>query len=128
MQSQSYPTKESIETITKELNLKSPDIFIQDWECGVADSGRIQEFISYYNETALSSNEKIALIRLILESYNDYVAENGYCMSFSEKIKTILLREKPLFEDIINYWSCTGYAIEDSFRITPFMRKVQKCS
>ncbi len=90
MQSQSYPTKESIETITKELNLKSPDIFIQDWECGVADSGRIQEFISYYNETALSSNEKIALIRLILESYNDYVAENGYCMSFSEKIKTIL--------------------------------------
>ena len=63
MQSQSYPTKESIETITKELNLKSSDIFIQDWECGVADSGRIQEFISFYTETALSSNEKIALIR-----------------------------------------------------------------
>lgn len=65
-------------------------------------------------------------MRLILESYNDYVVENGYNSSFSEEIKKMLLEEKMLFGDIISYWSCMGYAIEDSFRITPFMREVQK--
>ena len=68
-----YPSKKTIERLTNDLKLKSVDDFTQDWECEVVDVAKISEYLSYYKMSTLNRNEKITLIRLILEAYNDYI-------------------------------------------------------
>lgn len=64
-------------------------------------------------------------MRLILESYNDYVYEFGYNSVFSNKLKQILLNEETLYGDIIDYWACGDDELEDCFAITSFMRELR---
>lgn len=121
----SYPMKQSIEKLAKDLNLTKGDGYTQEWECEAADANRIQDFLSYYGNTELNSNEKVTLMRLILESYNDYVYEFGYNSVFSNKLEQILLNEETLYGDIIAYWACGDDELEDCFAITSFMRELR---
>lgn len=50
---------------------------LQDWDWDFADSDRIEEFIKIYNLGVLTDNEKVALMSLIVESYNDYIFKYG---------------------------------------------------
>ncbi len=117
--------QEAIKKIAANLNLKY-DIHSQDWEYESADSNRIEEFLGYYINNKLNSIEKIILLKILLESYNDYVIEKGFNSYYSKKLKEILKNENALFKDIIKYWSCEGEELEDSFYITPFIREVAK--
>lgn len=125
MSNLNYPTKESIERLVKDLNLVKGDSFTQEWECEAADVNRIEDFLSYYESAKLNSNEKVTLMRLILESYNDYVCEFGYNAVFACKLKRILENEKTFFKDVIEYWSCGDEELEDCFAITSFMREIR---
>lgn len=124
MKNSTYTYQEAIEKIATNLNLKRGDRYSQDWEYEVADSNRIKDFIDYYESNELDSVEKKILIKLILESYNDYVGENGCNLSFEKKLAEILKSEYVLYNDIIQSWSCEGEALEDSYYITAFIRKI----
>ena len=68
-----YPSGETIKKLTKELGLKKTSEFTQDWEYEVADANQLAAYIEYYQRNSLNINERATLMRIILESYNDYI-------------------------------------------------------
>ena len=108
------------------LNLEESNSHSQDWEYEAADSNRIGDFLEFYISNELNMAEKRILIKLLLESYNDYVEKKGFNSDYTRKIKTILEKEKRLFEDIILEWSCQEENLENSFYITPIIREILK--
>ena len=98
----------------------------QDWEYEVADPNRIEDFLEFYINNKLDTVEKRILIKLLLESYNDYVGEKGFNLDYTKKIKKILERERTLCEDIIQVWLCVGEELEDAFYITPAIREIAR--
>lgn len=125
MQYLDYPTKDTINKLSKELNLPRQGKFMQDWEYEVADYKRLDDFIAFYKDNILNSNEKITLMKIILESYNDYVTILNENLGFTDKISQILLNESHLYLHIIEYWSCENEDLVDCFAISPMMRKIK---
>ena len=118
--------REAVKKIAANLNLKGGDKHSQDWEYEVADPNRIEDFLEYYINNKLDTVEKRILIKLLLESYNDYVGEKGCNLDYTKKIKKILERERTLCEDIIQVWLCVGEELEDAFYITPAIREIAR--
>ena len=112
------------ERIAFDLKLKGGDKHSQDWEYEVADPNRLDEFLKFYLNNKLSPTEKRILIKLILESYNDYVGEKGFNIDYTKELTIILEKEKTLCKDIIKVWSCEGEELEDAYYITPIIRKI----
>ena len=117
-------TKKAIESVSQKLALPFTGIE-QDWEVELADSERVNEFVSFYKDTVLSSNEKKALMSLIFASYDDFlnerdIDENGL---WSE-IVLLIQSDKDLFKELLNYWGLDGETSpENYFKITPLVRK-----
>ena len=118
--------KEIIKHLSKELSL--PYIGIeQDWDIEMADSNRITEFIKFYKESNLCDDKKVAVMALILSSYDDLLNENNLVIDDRcNEIKSILESERVIFIDLINYWSLSNEVEEDNlFRITLLMRNIK---
>lgn len=116
--------KDAVKRISEDLNLKIRNQYSQDWEYESADSDRVGEFLEYYVNHKLNSTEKQILVKLILESYNDYVGEKGFHLYYTKKVRKILESEYELHNDIIKYWSCEGEELENAFYITPLIREI----
>lgn len=117
-------TKEAVERLSKELNLPEPDEFSQDWQYEVADSNRIEEFVKFYLDNNLNKSEKFTLMSLILESTNDSVQNKSLNCETWEQIAKILTNDTDINKQILEYWACGDDKIEDSFYITPLIRKI----
>lgn len=117
--------KEIIEQLSKELSLPFTGIE-QDWDLEMANSNRISDFLKFYKQNNLSVSKKIAVMSLILASYNDFLNENN--LENDDKwneIKSVLKSEKMIFDVLIDYWSLSNELEEDNlFRITPLIRQI----
>lgn len=122
-----YSTIESIQRIAKDLKIRLEEGYMQDWEYEVADAKRISEFIAYYKQNFLNTNEKITIMTLILSSYDDYINEYGENFDYSREIKQILISEPELYLDIVKYWACESEDFEGGFAITPFVKQIRDC-
>ncbi|MEO4004178.1 hypothetical protein [Flavobacterium sp. CAU 1735] len=118
--------KEIIEQLSKELSLPYTGIE-QDWDIEMADSNRIDDFLEFYHQNDLSTDKKVAVISLILASYEDFLNENDLEIDDRwNKIKFILESERLIFNDLIKYWSLSNEVEEDNlFRITLLMRNIK---
>jgi len=118
--------KKIIEQLSKELLLPYTGIE-QDWDIEMADSNRINDFLKFFQQNDLSVDEKIAVMSLILASYEDFLNENDLEIDNRWKdVSSILETERVIFVDLINYWSLNNEVEEDNlFRITPLMRKIK---
>lgn len=118
--------KEIIEQLSKELSLPFTGIE-QDWDIEMANSSRISEFLKFYQQNNLSTDEKVAIMSLILASYENFLNENDLEIDYRwNEIKTILESEKSIFIDLVAYWSLRNEIKEDNFfQITPLMRNVK---
>lgn len=119
-----YPSRKTIERLSNDLNLKNTDAFTQDWECEVVDVEKISEYLLYYKTSSLNRNEKITLIRLILEAYNDYICLEKEEDLYGKEIENILNNDYSVHEDTIKYWACENEELENCFAITPFIRRI----
>ena len=89
---------EPCKKLIRDLDLDPGDEYTQDWTCEAADYRKLEMFLSYYyEETYLKSEEKRALIELILDSYESYVKIFDFNWKYSKKIKQILKEEYDLF-------------------------------
>ena len=117
--------KEIIEQLSKELSLPFTGIE-QDWDLEMANSDRISDFLKFYKQNSLSVDKKIAIMSLILASYDDFLNEND--LENDDKwneIKSVLKSERVIFNDLIDYWSLSSELEEDKFfRITPLIRQI----
>lgn len=118
--------REIIESLSRQLALPYTGTE-QDWDIEMADAARIADFLQFYQTHRLSADEKIAVMALILASYDDHLYENNLQTGSSawQEIAALLKAEKTLFAGLINYWSCNdGDAADDLFAITPLVRKI----
>lgn len=120
-----YPSKETIEKLTKDLELTGADEFSQDWECEVANVDQLPELIKFYTKNKLNKNEKSTLMRIILEAYNDLINNTQGEDRVGEIIENLLINDSNIHEENIKYWSCENDSLEDCFAITPLIRKVR---
>lgn len=118
--------KEIIEPLSKELLLPYTGIE-QDWDIEMADSNRIDEFIKFYKDRSLCDNQKVALMSLILSSYDDFLNNNNLEVDKRwNEIKSIIKSERLIFVDLVEYWSLSNEIVQDNFfRITPLLRKLK---
>ena len=122
-----YPSKETIDRLTKELNLIGANEYTQDWEIEVANADQLQKYIEYYINQKLNLNEKATLMRIILEAYNEYFEINLQDGKFWEQIKVLLEKDYYIHRYTIKYWSCEEEDLENSFAITSLVRKLKLC-
>ncbi|NOU87515.1 hypothetical protein GC102_17235 [Paenibacillus sp. LMG 31460] len=121
-----YVTREAIESLVKKLSLPEPGPFTQDWEYEVADVTRINEFLSFYENSSFNEEERFALMIVIIESLNDAIEKGDVDESILRKAKELLLKDKAIHTNTIIYWSLESEDLEDCFAITPFIRCVKE--
>lgn len=121
-----YPSKATIDRLTRDLNLEGADEFTQDWESAVSNVGHLSEYVNYYENAKLNVNEKTTLMRITLEAYNDYINLENKKDIFGDVIKNFLIRDFFIHRETIKYWSCDDEPLEDCFAITAFIRELGK--
>lgn len=113
-----------IKQISKELSLPFTGIE-QDWDIEISDPNRIDDFLNFYSKIDLSSDEKFAVMSLIVASYEEFLNENTLNIDDRwSKIKLILESEVDIFIDLINYWSLSN-EVDDLFKVTPLIRDIK---
>ncbi len=122
-------TNEAIEYLNRELALPSTGRE-QDWEIELADSNRINEFISFLENKPLSDDKKFALMALIIGSLEDLVnikSINKDSKDIWGEVARLLCTRIELYKPLIDYWSLVGEDNnDDTFAITKLMRSL-KC-
>lgn len=118
--------REIIAELSKELSLPFTGIE-QDWDVEMADLNRIDYFLKFYQGNELSVDKKVALISLIIASYEEFLNENNIHVDGRwDEIKSILESERVIFTNLIDYWSLRNEVAENNlFRVTPIMRNVK---
>ncbi|MFC3803465.1 hypothetical protein [Cohnella sp. GCM10012308] len=119
-----FITRQAIESLNEKLRLPKVDQNSQDWEYEVADSNRVNEFISFYETAVLDQDEKFALMNLIISSFDDALREAKDHDGTWDRIKNHLARDLVLHRNTILYWSLEEEEPENCFYITPYMRQI----
>ena len=117
--------KQTIERLNKELSLPFTGIE-QDWDLEMASFKRIDDFLNFYKDSYLSNDEKVALMSLILASYDDFLNEHE--LSIDDKwnyLREELVKEKTIFAELLNYWALDNELSDQNlFKITPLIRMI----
>lgn len=101
------PTKydKTPEEASKDLQLKNEE---QDWGIVNANSDRIEEFISYFNEHKSSKNKsfKYYMVELIVASYNDAILENKITRITKNEFRNFIIENmhEEAYGSIFRYW------------------------
>lgn len=121
-----FVTKEAIESLTKQLNLMKLPEYSQDWEIEAAELSRVTEFINYYDSltTRLNGDEKFALMKLILSSFDDALSGGEGNKELWFRIKDHLIKDLDMFRETIRYWALIDEDFEEGFELTPYMREL----
>ena len=115
-------TAGAIEKLNMLLDLPYMD-WMQDWDIQLADSNRIQEFCDTYERENLDSNEKQALMALIIASYNNYLEERGNEVFLWNKIAALLRQDFDLHKSTLLYWMCDdNKEVIGGFAVTPLIK------
>lgn len=119
--------KEIVEKLSKELSLPYTGTE-QDWDLEMADFNRLADFLNYYNQNTLSKEEGVALMALILASYDDFLlANNEQVDEMWAEIKQILESQRAIFVELLNYWGLDDLGEDgNAYRITPLIRELNE--
>ncbi|WP_334077621.1 hypothetical protein [Paenibacillus sanfengchensis] len=120
-----YVCKSARESLIEKLGLPEPDEFCQDWEYVVANSSRLEEFLAFYGKGSLNSEEKFALMVIIVSSFNDHLSEYDFDIVIWNRIRHLLEEDMQIHVNTILYWSLEGEDLEDCFPITRYMREIE---
>jgi len=117
--------KASIDRLNAELSLRATG-GEQDWEIELADPTRIGDFLTFYRGTDLTSDDKMALMCLMLASVDRYLeTESGPPEQWRE-VEELLSKDRNLHGEAMDYWSRSGEDDPDSwFQLTPFVRAIR---
>lgn len=121
-----YVTKESMESLIKNYGLPECDEFSQDWEYEIADSSKVKDYVSIYENEDLNNEEKFTLMIVIIGSFEDMINVHGFDKKIWKKIKNMLIEDIGIHKNTIIYWASCDNEIEDSFSIAPNMREIIK--
>lgn len=119
-----FITSESVRRLNARLCI-AENPFSQDWEIENSDSGRIEEFLTLYEQLDLNDDDRFALMALIVASFDDCLLEDKATDSVKKRVREYLVRDWKLHNSTIHYWCVEGESDpEFMFRTTAFMRDV----
>ena len=97
----------------------------QDWEIEFADANRTEEFFSQYESGTLTQAQKMAVMQLVLASFDEILYSENDNENLWKEISLKLKEDSILHKYTIEYWCCEGETIEDNmFPLTLRVREV----
>lgn len=114
----------SLANLEKLLRLHATG-FEQDWDVELADADRVGEFLRAYDEVQLTTDDRVALMALIVASVDRFLGEEGRVPDEWSRIEALLVKDHVLHAQTIKYWACEDAdEPEGWFSITPLVRSV----
>ena len=117
-----YPTADAVASLAKRFGLpNTPEM--QDWEWEVADSQRIDEFLSAYSSGQLSPDEQFTLMETIIQSFDDL----GDRLATDQRwpgVLDLLDASIDLHIYTVWYWACDEDDGSGGFRVSPDVRRL----
>ncbi|MCG8668043.1 MAG: hypothetical protein MI867_01415 [Pseudomonadales bacterium] len=97
--------KDYREDLAQKLNVPLHED-MQDWEYEVADENRIPEYLSLYNSSGCSLENKRLLMEMIVQSLEDKMQKQGFIYRQWPEIKSLIERNYGIHKETVIYWSC----------------------
>lgn len=97
----------------------------QDWGIEFSDPSRINEFLSAYESANLTAPQKMAVMELIIASFDELIYSEKDDPKLWERIASHLNSEKELHKYTLNYWACYEDQ-RDIFPTTERIREIHK--
>lgn len=120
-----YVTQTAMKGLIQKIDLPAPDEFSQDWEYEVSAAARVSEFLYAYENVELTTDEKFALMIIILSSFDDAILEGNAENNWSNLIRHYLLQDHRIHKHTILYWAMLDEEDMDNvYAVTPFMREI----
>ncbi|MBN9680903.1 MULTISPECIES: hypothetical protein [unclassified Corallococcus] len=95
----------------------------QDWDVELADPARIGEFLTAYRSLPLGSDDRVALMALMLASVDRRLGSGLGVPSEWSQIANLLGAERDLHRESLEYWMCEADDEPDTwFHLTPLVR------
>ena len=118
-----FPTRKAIDSLAKRFKLPNT-LEMQDWEWEVADSDRIDEFISAYESGQLDDDEKFTMMEIIIQSFEEFESSLSIEPRW-KKILNIIENNIELHIYSVWYWSDLENDNEDDqWKVNPFIRSI----
>lgn len=97
----------------------------EDWDIEMSDEERVEEFLSFLESEELEDDVYLALMALIVASYEELLQSDPKDLKFRERIKGQLVKRRSLYQDLISHYQMPGETGDLSwFPITPLMREL----
>src|SRR5262245_55245848 len=98
----------------------------QDWGIENAEPERVEVFCDAYDRLELSSDERFALMILIVASWDERARDDAE-PALVRRIRALLQRDFAIHFHTVRYWACLDHPEEDDgYRITPEMRSLYR--
>lgn len=95
----------------------------QDWDVEQADAGRLDAFCDAYEREALTADERMALMRLIVASCDDSLRAGQFPPALA-RVEAALRRDFALHFHTVCHWACLDCELEDAYAMAPTMRAI----
>lgn len=123
---------EARDSLTRQLSLKPMRKYCQDWDLETADSSRVDEFVSAYNQRKFSAVEKLLLMELIVATFDEALrCSEPVRETLWNEISELLINDYEIHDYTIYYWSLWELEALDEdfgehcfFHLTPKMREI----
>ncbi|MBN8822318.1 MULTISPECIES: hypothetical protein [unclassified Spirosoma] len=118
-------TQQAINIVSQKLHLPITGLE-QDWDIELADSSRIDEFLTLFKQdNNLDNEQKYVLMALILASCDDALQEGKALSRDSWTYIEWVLKTHSIYHALIDYWGLpTSKNENDLFALTPYIRAI----
>lgn len=120
--------QEFLSVLYERYGVLPPGKYDQDWEFTAGDSCHTEDYIDFYCESSLTIRQKSDMMNMIIQGFNDLIAEEMDMNSLDKiwnRIKRILIAEKQIHAQTIVYWFCMDTELEeDRFYVSRFIREL----
>ena len=119
------PEKEDYDFLNKELGLGH--YCDQDWELLQSDPDRLEDFMILYESGRLNEVRQVALMDLIIASYDNLLEKYGHEDLIWKRICSHLQKNEKLHWYTTFYWSLEfeGEDYEEGWEVTEKMRRLK---
>lgn len=120
-------TRAATNRLSRILDLPCHDL-MQDWAIELADAARISTFCELYETESLDTDEKFALMQLIVASLDDLLSDGATDdEEATQRVMSLLSRDFVLHFYTVEYWSLREETDPTNvFAATPLLRQVWK--
>jgi len=96
----------------------------QDWDLVLAEAERVEEFLDFYENGSLNSDEKNILMQLIVASYDDRLVKHQIEPELEIRLSILLKSDIEIHSETFQYWMRPHKPESDGWAVTPLLRKI----